>query len=138
EALGLTELAAYQDDEGRTLAELHEVALYWQAFMAGQDGRGSEAEELRGRIPLKYWNYYELVSLRPPAPDIYYSSTPVMLEQSEDAGEYLAGLGLTDSAAEYYSERGQEDNQILLLHSLLRNSRLRSEADRQYIASDYM
>ena len=97
------QLSSYYTPElDRTRTQLAEVCHYWDAYLARRRGdSGTEADAL-SRIPCRYWNYYELTANYPPRPRL--ESGPVLLDQPECAGEYLAGLGLYDAAAEYYSD----------------------------------
>ena len=90
------------------------------------------------KIPLRHWNYYELITNYPPQPEAWYSAEPELLQSEETAGEYFAGLGLVESAREYFEEHDDEDNQLLLYLSLRANELTRSTADRQWWAAEYL
>ncbi|MBN2081000.1 lytic transglycosylase domain-containing protein [bacterium] len=109
-------------DDRRTGEQLGEVALFWQGYLARQAGRQTVADEALGEIRVRYWNYYELISSDDPQADL--AVNPTVLAHAGRAGEYLAGLGLIDSASESLAGEGDPDNQILLYMSLASQDQL--------------
>jgi len=124
------------EGERRTLEQMIEVAAYWDAYLLERAGRGQAAEEVRARIGLKYWNYYELTSNYPPQPSLPAGCT--LLGYPAGAGEYLAGLGLTDSAREYYAGTGDPDNPALAYLSLANAALSRPLHSRQWHATELL
>jgi len=114
------DLAIVQDavtaDERYVGEQLSEVALFWQGYLAQQAGRQSAAEDALAQIRVRYWNYYELISSDELRADL--ASEPTALAHAGRAGEYLAGLGLIDSARDSLAGEGDPDNQVLIYMSL--------------------
>jgi len=118
------------------LEEMQEVARYFRAYLYDEAGQRERAAEERTQIPLKYFNYYELTANYPPAPVL--AETAQLLNQEESAGEYFAGLGLTDAALEYYTDQGDAGNPMLVFAQVCNAALEKDLATRQYLATEVL
>lgn len=91
--------------------QLLEVVHFWDAQLLEREGDAKGAAQARGKIPVKYWNYYELTSTYPPQPSL--AGPPAILDVDETAAELLAGLGLADSAQQTAGGRDGPQRQVL-------------------------
>jgi soluble lytic murein transglycosylase len=113
--------------------QLAGVANYWRAYLADKADDSNTAQRARAAIPLKYWDYYEISAHYPPEPK--YLPAPECLRQPESAGEYFAGLGLADTATEYFTTAGDADNQLGLYLALSYSGLLKQLTGQQYAAT---
>jgi soluble lytic murein transglycosylase-like protein len=127
-----TEATAVQ---ARMFEQLQEVARFWRAYMFSANGREDDAADERWLIPLKYWNYYEITSNYPPQPGL--SQVPEVLQLEECAGEFFAGMGLTDTARQYY-EASDPESQLFAYLSLANGALTRPLGSRQWYATEHL
>lgn len=121
--------------QARTFEQLQEVARFWRAYMLAAKGREDDAADERLLIPLKYWNYYEITSNYPPQPGLLH--VPEVLQLDAGAGEFFAGMGLTDTARQYYEENDPE-SQLFAYLSLANGALTRPLGSRQWYATELL
>lgn len=127
---------SYDLEARRTYDQTLEVANYWEVYLADKEGAEGRAAGIKGNIPLKYWNYYELTTNYPPIIDL--EKFAALLQTEESPGEYFAGLGLTDSANEAFQGQGIVNSQLMLYFGLANSTVTKPVSSIQWQATELL